>query len=168
MLKIKKEASASGRVTKTPDYKVEVKYSPESIEHKLVRFTTKKGGSFEISADEMLSILMNEVNTETLSAAFVDVKKVNVVNVQRQLVCKLTEDKKKGDIIRLNYTHPYPLEFAIIEESMKLAAMDGTMKAVVLTKKMIDGFKKRITPNMHDYVKKIYQSHKQLDLEKKG
>jgi len=106
---------------KKDKYTIQVKYSDEAVEKKLMKFITPSGDEFEISSDEMISFLVNQVNMNTLEPTFVDTEKINVVEVGRQIQCKLDRDHKAGEIININYTHPYPLEFALLEEVYKIA-----------------------------------------------
>lgn len=151
---------------KQKDYTIQLKYSEEAIEKKLMKFITSSGESFVISADEMLTILMEQVNQNTLSPAFVEMDRINVVEVSRQLKCQLTEDMKKGQEILLNYKHPYPLEFALIEEAMKIAKINQDVPVFTLTTQYMEDMRKKIKPGMKDYVKKFYRSFKGLNLEK--
>jgi hypothetical protein len=154
-----------GTLSKQENYTVEVKYSPEAIEKKKVRFTTKNGDQFEITADELIAILVHQVNMDTLAPAFVDTEKINIVQVMRQVKVQLDEDKKKGDIISLGYEHPYPLEFALLEEVYKIASIEGKGTVLELTKELIDETKAKIKPGMNDFVKKIYASYQGLNLK---
>jgi hypothetical protein len=147
---------------KQKDYTIAVKYSPEAIEKKLMKFTTPGGESFEISSDEMLSILMEQVNQDTLSPAFVEMDRVNVVEVSRQLECELTEDMKKGQKIRLNYNHPYPVEFALIEEAMKIAKINMDAPMTTLTVEYLEGVRAKIKPLHKNFMEKFYSSFKNL------
>ncbi|MES2408755.1 MAG: hypothetical protein V4509_00460 [Patescibacteria group bacterium] len=161
----KKVENKTGNILVQEDYTIEVKYSPEAVEKKMMRFSAKNDtGVFEISSEEMINFLMNQVNMDELKPTFVDTEKVNVVQVQRQIVCVINEDMKKGQTVRLNYTHPYPLEFAIIEEAYKIAKIELLPGAVALTKEFIDGVKTRIKPEMDGFAKKFYKSFKQIDL----
>lgn len=152
-----------GLKSKKATYTVEVKYSKEASEKKLIRFTPK-GKNFEISADELINLLTTQVNNDVLSPTFVDIDRINVVEVSRQLKCVLDEDMKKGQEIRLNYTHPYPIEFALIEEAYKIAKINKDVPALELTMKYMNSVKKRTTPSMVDYIKKFYRSFKGLSL----
>lgn len=154
----------NGLLAKKPTYTIEVKYSSEAIENKLMRFTPVGGESFEVSAAEMIELLSSQVNNETLAPAFVETDRINVVEVARQLMCVLDEDMKKGQVIRMNYTHPYPLEFALIEEAYKIAAIKKDAKVTELTSAMIADVKKKTTPDMKDYIDKFYRSFKQVQL----
>ena len=147
---------------KQPDYKIQINYTPEAEAKKLMKFTSKSGDEFVISADEMISFLVNQVNMSTLSPAFVEMDRVNVVEVARQLECELNEDMKKGQHIRINYTHPYPVEFALIEEAYKTALIKKDTKVFELTKEYIDDVRKKITPGMKDYMTKLYKSFKNV------
>jgi len=149
---------------KKEKYTVQIKYSPEAVEKRLMKFITPSGDEFEISADEMASMLVGQVNNDTLEATFVETDKINVVEVARQLMCVLDEDMKKGQVIRMNYTHPYPLEFALIEEAYKIAAIKKNAKVTELTSEMIDEVKKKTTPDMKTYIDKFYRSFKQVKL----
>lgn len=155
-----------GIILKKPTYSIEVKYSDEAIKNKLLRFTATAGEPFELSAEELISILVNQVNTDTLLPTFVDVEKVNVVQVMRQIKCILNDDMKKGQEISINYTHPYPLEFAILEEAYKIALIEQKDGVRELTKEFIDEVKAKIQPSMDEFIKKFYKGHKQIDLEK--
>ena len=117
------QKSAEGFITKRENFTIEVKYSPEAIEKKLMRFTTKNGDSFEISAEEMIETLVKHVNMDVLSPTFVDTERVNVVQVERQIEFLANEDIKKGSVFRAAYIHPYPLEYAILEEAWKIASI---------------------------------------------
>jgi len=147
---------------KQKDYTISVKYSEEAIEKKMMKFTTPGGESFEITADEMLSILMEQVNQDTLSPAFVEMDRVNVVEVSRQLEVQLTEDMKAGQKIRLNYNHPYPVEFALIEEAMKIAKIKMDVPMTTLTIEYLEDVRSKIKPMQRSFVQKFYSSFKNL------
>ena len=149
---------------KKEKYTVQIKYSPEAIEKRLMKFITPSGDEFEISADEMSSMLVGSVNNNTLEATFVVSNGIRVVEVSRQLLCVLDEDMKKGQEIRMNYTHPYPLEFALIEAGWKIASIKKDAKFLTLTSAMIEDVKKKTTPSMMDYIEKFYKSFRQVKL----
>jgi hypothetical protein len=151
---------------KTANYTIQVGYSPEASAKKLMKFISKSGDEFEISAEEMSSILVSQVNSDTLEATFVESDKINVVEVGRQLQCVLDKDMKKGDKININYTHPYPLEFALIEEAYKIAKIDEKVPKVLLTKEYINEVKSKLKPEMTDYINKFYKSFKNLNISK--
>ncbi len=153
---------------KKEGYTIQVKYSEEAIEKKLVKFITKNGDEFSLSADEIISILVNQVNMDTLSPTFVESEKINVVEVFRQIQCKLERDWKKGEVININYTHPYPVEFALIEEAHKIAKINDKAKVFELSAEFLAEVKKKITPASENFVKKFYKSFKGLNLEKKN
>lgn len=147
---------------KKENYTIQVNYSPEAKEKKLMKFISKSGDEFVISAEEMTSILVGQVNSETLEATFVESDKINVVEVGRQLACVLDKDMKKGDKININYTHPYPLEFALIEEAYKIAKIDEKVPRFEITKEYLDEVKKKLKPEQTDYINKFYKSFKQI------
>jgi hypothetical protein len=152
------------RELKKKDYTVQIDYSPEAKEKKLMKFITKSGDSFEISAEELSSMLIGGVNSDTLEATFVESDRINVVEVGRQLQCELTEDMKKGQKININYTHPYPIEFALIEEAYKIAKIDESVPKVTLTKEYIEEVKAKLKPEMTDYINKFYKSFKNIKI----
>lgn len=164
----KEEVAPTGVVSKRDGYSVEIKYSPEAIEKKLIRFTTPSGDSFVVSTEEMIALLVEHVNLDTLAPTFVDTQRVNVVQVQRQIRCQLNRDYKEGEVINVGYTHPYPLEFAILEEAYKIAAIDTDRGVQTLTAQFIDKVKEDMKPNMDkmlDYSKKFYSTFKSIDLK---
>lgn len=148
------------------DFTVEVKYSPEAVKKKLIKFTVVHGDEIVLSADELISMLVNQVNSDVLSAAFVETDRVNVVEVGRQIQCRLDRDLKKGEIVNINYTHPYPIEFALIEEAWKIAQIKKDTKVTELTVEYIEQVKKKITPEMLEYMKKFYEGFKSINLKK--
>jgi hypothetical protein len=147
---------------KKDNYTIQVNWSKDAKKNKLMKFISKSGDEFVISAEEMTSILVGQVNSETLEATFVESDRINVVEVGRQLECVLDKDMKKGEKIRINYTHPYPIEFALIEEAAKIAKINKDVPAVTLTKEYIDEVKSKIKPEMTEYIEKFYKSFKNL------
>ena len=130
-----------------------------------MKFITKKSGDeFVISAEELSSMLIGGVNSETLEATFVESDRINVVEVGRQLQCVLEEDMKKGQKININYTHPYPLEFALIEEAYKIAKIDEKVPKIELTKEYINEVKAKLKPEMTEYINKFYKSFKNVTI----
>jgi hypothetical protein len=148
---------------KQKDYTVEIGYSKEAKEKKLMKFiTAKSGDEFVVSAEELSSMLIGGVNSDTLEATFVESDRINVVEVGRQLQCELTEDMKKGQKININYTHPYPIEFALIEEAYKIAKIDEKIPRIELTKEYINEVKAKLKPEMTEYINKFYKSFKNI------
>ena len=70
---------------------------------------------------------------------------------------------KKGEKIRLNYAHPYPVDFAIIEQSMGIAKINMDIPAFTLTKKYMDKVKSQITLKQEKFIEKFYKSFKNID-----
>lgn len=153
------------KTLKQKNYTVEIGYSDEAKEKKLMKFITKSGDEFEISADEMSSMLIGGVNSETLEATFVESDRINVVEVGRQLQCVLDKDMKKGQKININYTHPYPIEFALIEEAYKIAKIDESVPKITLTREYIDEVKAKLKPEMTEYINKFYKSFKNVNIK---
>ena len=154
------------KTLKQKDYRVEIGYSDEAKAKKLMKFiTTKNGDEFEISAEELSSMLIGGVNSETLEATFVESDRINVVEVGRQLQCVLDKDMKKGEKININYTHPYPIEFALIEEAYKIAKIDESVPKITLTREYIDKVKAQLKPEQTEYINKFYKSFKNVDIK---
>ena len=149
-------------------YQVEIKYSPEAYKNKLMRFTTPSGDQFVVSADEMINLLTEHVNLDVLAPTFVDTKRVNVVNVKRTLMVKANTDIKEGTEFSVGYVHPYPVEFAILEEAYKIAEIQPDHGRIELTKEFIDDVKAKIQPNMKEFVKNFYKSFKKVDIDEKN
>ena len=147
---------------KKDDYTIQIKYSDEAVEKKLMKFISKSGDEFVISAEELASMLVSQVNSETLAATFVETDRVNVVEVGRQIQCVLNKDFKAGEVININYTHPYPIEFALIEEAAKYAKINMDAPAFTLTAEYIEEVKKKIKPEMEKYIETFYKSFKHL------
>lgn len=152
---------------KKDTYTLQINYSDEAIEKKLMKFITPNGDEFEISADEMGTILSSQINSETLEAIFVESDRVNVVEVNRQIECTLTEDKKKGDVIRIEYRHPLPIELALIEEVWKIANINKDAPAFLLTKEYIDEVIEKMKPKRKEnerFLSSFYKSFKGLKI----
>lgn len=143
-------------------YTIEVNYSPEAIEKKLMKFIPKNGMEFEISAGEMSTILIGQVNSELIEATFVESDRVNVVEVTRQIRARADRDIKQGEEIRLEYKHPYPVEFALIEEAAKLAKINKDVPIMTLTADYINDVRLKITPQQHRFVELFYKFFKNL------
>jgi hypothetical protein len=152
---------------KKEKFSVQVNYSPEAIEKKLMKFTTPSGDWFEISAEEMSSMLIGQVNSEVFAATFVETDRVNVVEVMRQIAVKADRDIKKGETIRLDYNHPYPVEFALIEQGMNLAKINMDVPVFTLTREYLDSVRDKVTPEQKTFITKFYKFFKNL-LNKKN
>lgn len=154
------------REIKKENYTVQVGYSEEAIAKKLLKFISKSGDEFEISAEDMSSMLIGGVNAETLEATFVESDRINVVEVGRQLECILDKNMKKGDKIRLNYTHPYPVEFAVIEQAYGIAKINMDMPVMTITKKYISEISDKLKPEQEKFLQRFYSSFKNINLNK--
>jgi hypothetical protein len=147
---------------KKDKYTVRANYSKEAIDKKLMKFITPSGDEFEISADEIMTMLVGQVNSELLSASFVETDRVNVVEVTRQIALKVTKDLKVGDEIRVEYRHPYPVEFALIEQGMGIARINMDVPVFTLTKEYLDEVMKKVTPEQKKFVRRFYEFFKGL------
>lgn len=147
-----------GMRSEQSEYIVDIKYSPRAVKNKLIKFTVKKGKDFEISSEKIIELLSHYVNSEQLAPTFVDTEKINVVYVKRNLKCRLDKDMKAGDEINIEYNHPYPLEFALLEEAYNLAVVDKSRGAIEITPDMINKTKKQTSPSALEFLKKFYKS----------
>lgn len=138
-------------------YELHVNYDEEAIEKKLMKFVPVGGEPFVISAEEMMSILVGQVNSEVLSAAFVETDRINVVDVMRQIRVRADRPIKKGEEIRLEYIHPYPLEFAVIEEAAKLAKIQMDVPMMELTVDYINAAKGKTLPEQKRFIDFFYK-----------
>jgi len=152
---------------KKKNYTIQVNYSPKAKKEKLMKFIPKANKSFEISANEMASILVGQLNSEELAATFVESDRIHVVDVTRQIRVVTDRDIKKGEEIRLEYTHPYPIEFAIIEEGMKIAKINRDKQAFTLTAEFLDSVKKKTTKEQKRFIEKFYAFFRDLLRKKK-
>lgn len=154
-----------GKQIKRDNFTVQAGYSKEAKEKKLIKFISKSGDEFEISSEEMASMLIGGVNSDTLEATFVESDRISVVEVGRQLACVLDKDMKKGEKININYTHPYPLEFALIEQAYGIAKLDPDVKMITMTKEYLESIRAKIKPEQEKYLQKFYSSFKNLKLK---
>lgn len=155
------------REIKQKDYTVQIGYSEEAIKNKLLKFISKSGDEFEISAEALASMLIGGVNSDTLEATFVSSEKINVVEVGRQIECVLDKDMKKGERININYIHPYPLEFALIEQAYGIAKINNDVPTKILSKAYINKVRAKIKPEQENFLQKFYSSFKNINLSKK-
>lgn len=144
------------------NYAIEVKYDDEAIKKKNIKIITKSGEEIVFTADEMASIIMSQVNAEVLSASFVETERINLVEVSRQLECELKEDMKKGTRIRMDYVHPYPLEFALLEQVYNIAKINKDVPAIEITDEYLKKTMEKIGPDQEKFIKKFYESFKNL------
>ncbi len=82
--------------------------------------------------------------------------------ITRQIRCRAARDIKKGDEIRLEYKHPYPVEFALIEEAMKIAKINKDVKVFELTKEYLDAVRLKIKPVQEKFINHFYKFFKNL------
>ncbi len=148
----------------TDTYSLEINYDEHAIAKKLIKFIPKEGTPFEISAEDMISFLVNQVNMNTLEPTFVETDKINMTTVGRQIEITVNRDIKNGETVRIGYSHPYPLEFALLEKVYNICTIDESAKVVELSKELIDATKEKITPEMEEFTKKFYAGHQGLKL----
>ncbi len=147
---------------KKEKFTIQVNYSEDAIEKKLMKFITPSGDEFEISAEEMSTILIGQVNSDLIEATFVESDRVNVVEVMRQIRVRADRDIAKGEEIRLEYTHPYPIEFAVIEEAANIAKIRMDVPMRELTFDYIQSVKEKITPKQRKFSELVWKFFKDL------
>lgn len=155
-----------GMVADKGDYKVSVKYSDEAIEKKLMKFETPSGESFEISVEHMIELVSHYVNGSDLAPMFVDNERIKIVYVTRNMKFKLDKDFKAGEEIVVAYEHPYPLEFAIIEEAFNIALIKPDKMGFMVTPEILAEVKRRTPQDSKKFIEKFYQSNQNLDMKK--
>lgn len=143
-------------VSKRKGYSVELKYSKKAIEKELIKFTTKGGLVLEIPANELIEILITGVNREKLEPVFVNSETIDIVYVERALNFVADRNIKKGEKFNVTYKHPYPLEFAAIEDALKLCKIDIDSKVYPFTPDLLKKIKKKNTDEQKNFVKKFF------------
>lgn len=151
-----------GLISEKKNYTVELKYSSKAERDQLIRFTAKEGNTFEISAPQIVELVSQYINGKDLEPVFVDTERIKVVYVTRQMEAKLDRDFKAGETIRIGYQHPYPLEFAIIEEGMKLAKIDPNREGFIVTPELLKQVKRNTPESSKNFIQKFYESFKNL------
>lgn len=158
------EQDSRAMVADKGDYKVIVRYSDEAIAKKLIKFETKSGDSFEVPVEQMIELVSHYVNGEDLAPMLVDTERIKVVYVKRHIIGTLTEDKKKGENISFQYSHPYPLEFAIIEEGFKIAEIQTDREGFIVTPELLKQVKRETPLASENFVRKFYKAFKNIVL----
>jgi len=158
-----KKNTKTGLTSDQGDYKVSIKYSKKAIAEKLIKFTVGDK-SFEISSDKLIELLAKYVGSEELSPVFVNTERINVVFVKRNIQAQLDRDFKAGEIINMEYQHPYPLEFALIEEAYKIAAVNQEREGVIVTPELLKQVKRDTPKQSEHFIKSFYKSFKNLML----
>lgn len=160
-----KKIDKKGFISKKEDYSVSIKYNKKAIDKKLVKFSFTGKKDFEISVDSLIELITQYVNSKDLGPLFVDTEKINIVYVKRQMKARLDRDFKAGEEISLEYSHPYPLEFALIEEGFKIAKVENEKGMIEITpeviKKAMDSKNKKENDG---FLKKFYQTFKNITL----
>lgn len=148
-----------GLVSKQSEFKIEIKYSDEAKEKQLIKFTpTKK--SFEISADDLLSIIRDNFSEKDLAVALSDtsINKIFMVDVVRQFHFEALQDYKKGDKVTIKAFQPYPYILAAAEEAYNLCKISGEVEAIDVAK--YEDALKNLTKKNEDFVKTLNKLNK--------
>ena len=164
--KISKPRVKKGMVAKNDDYNVTIKYSKTAVKDKLIKFTVTKGNSFEISTDKLIELVAHYVNSDVLAPMFVDTERINVVYVTRALNVRADRDIKEGETFQTYYEHPYPIEFALIEEGMGMALINKEKMGFQVTPEMLKDVKAKESPEAKTFIRKFYESFRNLGTKK--
>ncbi len=162
-----KKQPQNGMISEKKGYTVELKYSPKAERDQLIRFTAKEGNTFEITAPQIVELVSQYINGKDLAPVFVDTERIKVVYVKRQFEAKLDRDWKAGETIRIGYEHPHPLEFAIIEEGMKLLEIDSSREGFIVTPELLKQVKRNTPQASKNFIQKFYESFKNIGLSRK-
>lgn len=120
---MKKKANEAIKATKR-DYSVELKYSDEAKEKKLIKFTAlRRNREFVISLDEITKLIMLHLNKEYIPMLEVKNECVDMIIVERSITGKCSRDYKEGELISFNYEQPMPVEMAIAEEAYNICKL---------------------------------------------
>lgn len=151
-----------GYIAHKDKFKVEVKYSDKALKKDLIRFTLKKGKAFEITARELVDLIVPHFNVKMMSPLLVDNNIIRMVEVSRTLIGNLNRDMKAGDPITIPYKHLVPFQFAACEEAMNLGKAEGNPIPVYsITTEEWEAAKKNVDEEIKNFTKLQYKE--QLD-----
>lgn len=121
-----------GLIASRPNYSVAIKYSRKSISDGLIKFIPKEGRPFEIQLGDLINMLAKHVNSDVLAPAMMHNSVVRMIQVRRNLTFTPNRDIKEGETVNIPFSHMMPIEFAIAEEALGLAAIDESVKTLNL------------------------------------
>lgn len=155
----KKAKQQEGLVAKLPNVTIEIKYSKDATEKGLLKFVpTKK--EFEISADDLLSIIRDNFAEKDLAIALTDttINKIFMVDVIRQFNFEALQDYKKGDVVSIKAFQPYPYVLAALEEAYNKCKISGEVEAIDVSK--FEESLKELKTRNEDFVKTLNNLNK--------
>lgn len=153
----KMEKRGKGLVAHREKFKVEVHYSDKATEKELIKFTMKKGKSFEISAKDLVNLIIPNFNKKLMAPLIVENNTIHMTEVTRVLHGILEKDMKKGDPITIPYKHFIPYQFAVCEESLQLAKITRPIKTITITPAEFEKAKESIDKKVKDFVELQYE-----------
>lgn len=160
----------SGYILEKEKYNIVIKDTKENTDNEIITFSDKKGKKLvEISADELLKILANNVRTSKLAVALstVDSKTIPMVEVTRHIHGKLERDYAKGDEIIFDFKHMYPYLLAVLEKTYELCEINSETITEIPKDKYAEAEVNFKTEN-DKYIKAIYnQELKTINSENK-
>lgn len=146
-----------GFKTENKDFDIEVRYSDDASKKELLRFTAKKGKTFEINADSLLGIIASQFKTKDFALALADteINNIFVVETERYINATLDRDFKKGEKISFPFKHMYPYVLAAVEETYKICKMTGEVKSV--PKDVYEKTLATLGERNREFIEKIYK-----------
>ena len=144
-----KKKEKKGFIFNGPDFSVAIKYSDKAIKNDIIKIIPKDGRPFEILTNDFVSLLAKHVNFATLSPAFVHNKMIKMIQVTRNIQLTVNRDIKEGETISIPFTHMHPIEFALAEEALGVAAISETVKAINV--KELEKAQKRVDQAVIDF-----------------
>jgi len=150
-----------GFQSETNDFKIEVKYSKKATDKELIRFTAKKGDTFEINADALLGIIASQFKTKDFALALADteINQLFVVETERYINATLDRDFKKGERISFPFKHIYPYVLAAVEETYKICKITGEVQSVPKDKY------EETLKNLGEINRKFIETHYKKEIE---
>lgn len=134
-------------------FSVSANYNKEAKRDKILKFKTKRfDEEFEITLGDVVNLCVTFFNQEDAAPLRFKHSVVKMTNVERQLVLTPERDIKAGEELRLSYSHPMPLEWAIAEEAAKRLSVDAPHKYFEISDKDYDKLKKEISESHNAYL----------------
>ena len=127
---MKKKANEAIKAVKR-DYSVELKYSDEAKEKKLIKFTAlRRNREFVISLDEITRLIMLHLNKDYIPMLEVVNECVDMVITERSISGVCSRDFKEGETISFNFEQPMPVEMAVAEQAFNICRINGDVVKV--------------------------------------
>jgi len=146
-----KSKAPQGKILAGKEYNIIIEYSPRAKKKDLMKFTDKKGQKLvEISANDLIPIILENFTIEHMHALAANVKQVELIEVTRNIAAVCDRAFKKGEKINFPFKHKMPLEYAIAEEALNLVSISGD-NVYKITRKELDAAGKSVGQGVHDF-----------------